>query len=377
MSEKIVCQVCGAEVHAIQKHIEVHADEGWTLERYKKEYPDAPLISDEVKKMLRAKKMSETTVAREIGEEDERQPLNEIFDLGAAPAALTASGGPIPITVMGRHEFAEMVPDIDKNHVHDIDLLKVILMGLEENMPLYLWGHSGTGKTTSLLQVCATTNRPILRVQHTLNTEESHILGYTELKGSETRFNPGPLALAMRHGWVYLADEYDFAVPHVLSVYQPVLEGHPLVIKEAEGEWRVVKPHPRFRLVATGNTNGVGDESGLYQGTQLQNAANFERFAIVREVKYMEPKMEELILQSQAGLHSTDATNLVKFGTMVREAVDRAEITMPISPRALINAGKLGTMRGDFYQGLELAYINRLSSIDREAVRQMAQRVLG
>ena len=377
MSDKIVCQVCSGEVHAIQKHIEVHTDEGWTLERYKEEFPDAPLISDKVRDMLAAKKMAEVSTRADAGEVDERRPLHDVFNLGHAPAAMTPTGAPIPITVLGEHDYEEMVPDIDGNHVHDIDLIKIVLMGFEENMPIYLWGHSGTGKTTSFLQICAHTNRPVIRVQHTLNTEESHILGYTELKGGETRFNPGPLALAMRHGWVYLADEYDFGVPHVLSVYQPVLEGHPLVIKEAEDEWRVVKPHPRFRIVATGNTNGAGDETGLYQGTQLQNAANFERFGIVREVRYMQPEMEELILQSQAKLHPTDASTLVRFANRIREAVDRSEISMPISPRALINAGKLGTMRGDFIQGLELAYLNRLSGIDREAARQIAQRVLG
>ena len=37
----------------------------------------------------------------------------------------------------------------------------------------------------------------------------------------------------MKHGWVYLADEYDFAFPQILGVYQPVLEGEALVIKEA------------------------------------------------------------------------------------------------------------------------------------------------
>ena len=377
MSEKIVCQVCGGEVHAIQKHIEVHASEGWDLERYKKEFPDAPLISDKVREMIAAKKMAEAHSKADMPEETERRPLHEVFDLGAAPAAMTATGAPIPVTVMGNHDHTDLVPDIDGNYVFNIDLLKTILMGIEENIPVYLWGHSGTGKTTALQQACAFTNRPMLRVQHTLNTEESHILGHQVLKGKETMFKPGPLALAMRFGWIYLADEYDFAVPHVLSVYQPVLEGQPLVIKEAEDDWSVVRPHPNFRIVATGNTNGVGDESGLYQGTQLQNAANYERFGIVEEVRYMAPEMEELILQSQAGLHAQDATNLVKFGTMVREAVDRSEISLPVSPRALINAGKLGTMRGDFVQGLHLAYINRLAAIDREAVNQIAQRVFG
>ncbi len=377
MSEKkIICQICNAETHVIKKHLDAaHASDGWNLDKYKVEFPDAPIISERVRKILddaAAKKLEDEI---KIGDKDVRIAFHEAFGLGTAPEAMTPSGKPINITLLGKHDFQDMVPDIDKNYVYNIGLMKIILMGMSENMPVYLWGHSGTGKTTAFEEVCGRTNRPMLRVQHTLNTEESNILGHTVLRGGETMFKPGPLPLAMKHGWTYLADEYDFGVPHVLSVYQPVLEGKPLVIKEAEGEWRVIRPHPNFRFVATGNTNGVGDESGLYQGTQLQNAANYERFAIVEKVQYMEPDIETLVLQSQANLHKKDADLLVKYGNKIRTSVDASEMSMPISPRALIHAGKIGTMRGDFVKGLELAYINRLSTIDREAARQLAQRL--
>jgi len=384
--EKIVCQICSSEVHAIKRHIEdtpQHLSDGWTIERYKKEYPDSPVISATVRDIIKKQKMEKHTKAV-VGDDTTRLPLHEVFSLGAAPDAMTPTGNAINITVFGKHDHPEMVPDVDLNYVFDINLTKIILMGLEGGMPVYLWGHSGTGKTSAFDQVCAHTNRPVIRVQHTLNTEESMILGHPQLKGkigadgstyTETSFKPGPLALAMKYGWVYLADEYDFGVPHVLSVYQPVLEGKALIIKEAEGEWRRVDPHPNFRFVATGNTNGVGDETGLYQGTQLQNAANYERFAIVEKVLYMASEMEELVLQSQASLHKKDAVNMVKYATKIREAVERSEMSMPISPRALIHASKIGTMRGCFKKGLMLAYINRLSEIDREAATQLAQRI--
>ena len=377
MSEdKIVCQICSAEVHAIKKHIAAaHKDDGWTLDKYKKTYPDSPIISAKVQSILNDAAAKKIASAVKIGDTDTQAPFHEVFGLGAAPEAMTPSGAPIGITILGKHDQMEMVPEVDTKYVYNIGLTKIILMGLSESMPTYLWGHSGTGKTSAFEQVAAKTNRPILRVQHTLNTEESNILGHMVLRGQETMFKPGPLPLAMKHGWTYLADEYDFGVPHVLSVYQPVLEGKPLVIKEAEGEWRVIKPHPNFRFVATGNTNGVGDESGLYQGTQLQNAANYERFAIVEKVEYMRPEIEILVLESQANLHKKDAGLLVKYGNKIRRLVDASEMSMPISPRALIHAGKIGTMRGDFVKGLELSYINRLSTIDREAARQLAQRI--
>lgn len=86
----------------------------------------------------------------------------------------------------------------------------------------------------------------------------------------------------MKHGWVYLADEYDFAFPQILGVYQPVLEGEALVIKEATPEWRRITPHERFAFIGTGNTNGSGDETGLYQVQTSRTPRTFRVLASFR-----------------------------------------------------------------------------------------------
>lgn len=243
---------------------------------------------------------------------------------------------------------------------------------------LFLLGDfTVTHNTTLLEQVCARTQRPMLRVQHTANTEESHILGQWTAKGGETRFELGPLPLAMKHGWMYLADEYDFAMPSVLSVYQPVLEGKSLVIKEADAENRIIRPHPNFRFVATGNTNGAGDETGLYQGTNIQNAANYDRFAMVIQVLYMKPELEAQVLVNQARIPNEDATRIVDFANRVRESYDGNKISSTISPRTLINAAKIGQRRGSYRAGIGLSFTSKLSRVDREVCDGLAQRVFG
>src|SRR5690606_28822452 len=156
------------------------------------------------------------------------------------------------------------IPDKDPSYIFDINIVKSIIMGLEMNLPILLWGHAGTGKTTALEQVCAYTGRPFVRVQHTANTEEADIEGTWRVMNGDMTFQDGPLPFCMEEGIVFCADEYDFASPMVLSLYQAVLEGKPLRIKAAN---KSVRPHPEFRFVATGNTNGAGDETGLYAGT--------------------------------------------------------------------------------------------------------------
>lgn len=382
---KITCAICGSKTHSIQLHLQRdHADLGMTLADYKEKYPGQPVLSK-----LAEQKIAEAAAAKapvkavsadsvEMGYATELKPFHELFGLTAVKAAMSARGEPIPVTTLTScGGFDEMIPDLDPNYVFNIDILKTLLMGIELRIPVYLWGHAGTGKTTIYEQIAARTKRPMLRVQHTANMEEEHVIGGWRLRDGHTVFELGPLAMAMKHGWIYMADEYDFGRPEVLSLYQPVLEGKPLVIKEADLANRVIRPHPAFRFVATGNTNGQGDETGLYQGTTMQNAANYERFGIVEKMPYMEEAMEATLVSQQANIPLADAKKLVQFATAIRNEFDSAKLSNPISPRSLIYAARIGMARSNYVTGLEKAYLNRLSSIDREAAAGFAARIFG
>ena len=391
---KITCSECGAQVHAIQLHLR-DAHPSMTVEEYSAKYPDAPLLSDMAKRKIAERQASkgipaaaETTTVEMATEPASvsalipkngviKKPFNEIFNLGRVKSALNSRGEPIPISTMANHGFDEFVPTPSDNYVYDIDELKDVVLAIEMKIPCYVWGHKGAGKTELFEQIAARTNHPMIRVQHTVNTEESHIVGQWTVKGGETKFELGPLPLAMQNGWMYVADEYDFALPSVLSVYQAVLEGKSLMIKEADAENRLIKPHPNFRFAATGNTNGSGDETGLYQGTNLQNSANYDRFGMVIHKKYMKKQAESQILQNQVGLTKEDADKLVDFATTVRDAYDGAKISDVISPRTLIYAAKIGVMRASFRKGITLSFTNKLSKVDREVVDGLAQRVFG
>ena len=389
---KIECAICGARIHAVQKHLRDDHPE-ISLEDYKRDYPEAPLLSESAKRIIEERQraaavqtaapskvemVSAAVVPLHKGGSMSKRALHDTFKLGKVKAALNARGDGIPISVFERGgEHDDHVPDIDSAYIFNINLLKTVMLGVELNMPVYLWGHAGVGKTTIIEQICAHTGRPWIRVQHTGNTEESHILGQWTVRNGETVFELGPLPTAMINGWVYVADEYDFAFPSVTAVYQSVLEGKPLIIKEAPKELRIIRPHANFRFVGTGNTNGSGDETGLYQGTNLQNAANYERFAIVERVEYMPKAQEEAILINQTGIMKEDAKRLVDFATQIRDAYDSKKVTMTISPRTLIYASKLGMARNDFKVGLSQSFINRLSSVDRETASAVAQRIFG
>jgi cobaltochelatase CobS len=386
--DKIECKICSASVHAIALHLKDHHKDV-TIEEYEATYKGAPLMSPYAAHLVAQRRKVKddlatsatiSAVSTKVVETTVR-PMYEIFGLGkrCKAAFREKDGEPLMVEVAGSTEWDMQIPEVDECYVFEVEVLKNMLMGIVLNIPTFLWGHSGTGKTSMLEQICARLRRPTIRVQHTGSTEEAHIVGQMAADPARgTYFSPGPLPLAMKYGWTYIADEYDFGHPQVMALYQAVLEGKPLIIKDApaESEWRIVHPHPHFRIMATGNTNGSGDSSGLYLGTNIQNAANFERFGIVEQMNYMQPKQEAAAIAAQAGIAVADAERLVRFASMVRESFEARKIGSTIGPRVLINAAKTGVARGSFMKGLHLSFLNRLTPVDKEVCKQSAIRVL-
>ena len=383
-NETIKCELCGESTHVVHIHLRDKHGEGsespCTLEEYKKSFPEAPLLSEMAKKKKaekdRMKKPEEETSA------GEKAPLADLFGLGSIKAAKTRSGKDILVSLSEQDDFEELVCEKDPNYVFNIEVLKTVLMGIDCNMNVYMYGHAGVGKSTLFEQISAATKRRLIRVQHTINTEESHIVGQWGVVDkvvdgqtiAVTEWQPGPLMLAMKHGWMYLADEYDRGHPTVMSVYQAVLEGKALYTKEADQEHRMIKPHKDFRFVATGNTNGSGDETGLYQATITQDAANFERFQLVIEQPYMRKKDEVAIVQGQGGVDKSDAERIVDFAHRVREMYPD-EISLTIGPRVAIGIAKIGLRKASFLEGIEYAFANRLPAAQKASCMSAAKRV--
>ena len=399
-NEKLICAACGKQTHAIKIHIEKgECQAGMTLDKYTASFPTEPLMSELALQVVAKKVAAEAAKAAEVVKAAEvakveasgsapldvatlipkgtivKKALHEVFELGAIKLAMSLRGEPIPISVLSSHDQQDMVPVINDTYVYDADELKNVIIAMERNYPCYVWGHKGSGKSELIDQVCARTNRPLMRVQHTVDTEGSHIAGQWTVRAGNTIFELGPLAVAMQNGWTYCADEYDFGMPSVLAVYQAVLEGKALVIKEAPAELRIIKPHPNFRFCATGNTNGSGDETGLYQGTMIQNSANYDRFGMVINKQYMGKKAESQILQNRCRLTPADADKMIEFATLVRQAYDGSQMSDTISPRTLIYASEIGVMRGSFRQGLALSFMSKLTRVDKEVAEGLAQRI--
>ncbi len=384
VADKVFCQICGESCSLIIKHLKESHPERVTSDietaeaEYNRVFPDAPLYSTQSYKALMAK----------LGRTETQPEKKPLIKAPPIPKELLASklntekeetpvkSNPQPVT---RHESVHAaVPLVDPNYIQPELETALVELAYERNMPAYFFGLPGNGKTSLVEQYCARNNLPMFRVQHSGGLEDYEILGSERINSEGSYYAEGLLPTAMRLGYVYLADEYDFAQPSVLAIYQSVLEGKPVVLRGANNGTNIVKPHPNFRFFALGNTNGAGDDTGLFQGTKLQNAANMERFGIVQHMTGIGEEMEKAIVLKKTNADAALADEVIEYVKLVRKSFEEGRISNTIGGvRVILNIVNNGIDVGDMMFGTKLAFSNRLPARDAQLVDQFAQRIWG
>ena len=207
------------------------------------------------------------------------------------------SGQPSGRMIKGFAAPSVHTPVIDPDYLFHQAMRELVVWFMNPSDPLYVFGPTGSGKSSLVRQVAAKLNYPVMDITGHGRLEFSDLAGHLTVEKGSMRFQHGPLALAMKYGGLFLLNEIDLLDPATAAGLNGVLDGSPLVLPENGGE--IIHPHSMFRFVATANTNGASDESGLYQGTLRQNLAFMDRFWLC-EIGYPDPESEVKLLERLA-----------------------------------------------------------------------------
>jgi len=263
------------------------------------------------------------------------------------------------------------------------------------NAKLNVWavGPTGCGKSEYFERILQELSMGFIKVSFNGDSSSDDLLGFAQLVPNEektasiTKIFYGALRKAMEDGLILICEEIDAAPAECNLAMQRALErrsgqGRKFYDTLSQEE---VEAADGFCVWATANTAGGGDHTGIYVGTQLQNAAFRDRF-VFEEFDYL-PELEEVkVLTTRTGLPPELAQQAVHLATAARNEVKVGNLVTPVSTRGLCQFAELERL----YAQARIPKAERIreafrSSVlikcgnptDREALAQMAQRVFG
>ena len=278
----------------------------------------------------------------------------------------------------------EYVPEIDSNYKFDRDTTLAILSGFSFNKRVLIQGYHGTGKSTHIEQVAARLNWPCIRVNLDSHISRIDLIGKDAIVIKDnkqiTEFREGILPWSIQNPMALVFDEYDAGRPDVMFVIQRVLE--------REGSFtlldqnKVLKQNPFFRLFATTNTIGLGDTTGLYQGTQQINQGQLDRWNIITTLNYLKFDKElEIILAKSKSFNNKEGketvSNMIKVADLTRKGFINGDISTVMSPRTVLHWSENTEIFKDVGYAFRVTFLNKCDDLEKNIIAEYYQRCFG
>lgn len=364
MSGRPICRLCGRGVEDLSLHLV--EDHGTPLAEYKEQFPNAPVES-----------RSDVGSAESLSfkaREKRQYSVHDTFGFFWSKKK--------DKQVQGYATPGPLTPKVDPSYVFHPETTQVCLLGLHLKDKVLMHGPTGCGKTTIWEQIAARLNYNFVRINFDSGVTRADLVGQFVVKGKSMDFQYGVLPTAMTlPGTIILFDEWDTVSEECSFVLQRPLEGNSQLLVMEKGN-EVITLHPENAIVATANTCGLGDDTGLYSGTRVQNYSQINRFSLTVEASYLPAEEEEKILNNlyglavlgEDGLYPQEVAAMVQCANGVREAHLRGDLSVPLSTRDLVNWGQKYVIWGDVQKAARYCFINRLPLEDRDVVTDVIKR---
>jgi MoxR-like ATPase len=228
--------------------------------------------------------------------------------------------------------------------------------------PIFIAGPSGGGKTFLVNQVCAELKRECIRVNFSIETDQTDLIGGPTLVNGNIIYAEGPVIQCLRNGWILLLDEIDRSNPNNILILNGILEGQGFYNPKT-GEY--IKAAQGFNVIMTANSKGYGDETGKYL-SQILDSAFLERLPVTFEQEFPNESTEKKILAHH--LDDVDFIDkLVKWARVIRKTFENGGIDEVISTRRLVHIAQAYSMfNNDKMKAITLC-VARFESHTRDA----------
>ncbi len=196
--------------------------------------------------------------------------------------------------------------------------------------PVLLKGPTGCGKSRFVAHMAYHLKRPLITVACHEDLTASDLVGRYLLKGDETLWSDGPLALAVKHGAICYLDEVVEARNDTTVVIHPLTDDRRILPIEKKAE--VIHAADDFMIVISYNPGYQSLLKNLKQSTR-------QRF-IALNFDYPPRASEIAIIMREAGISEEIAGQLVAIAQKVRNLKNHG-LEEGVSTRLLIYAAQL------------------------------------
>lgn len=307
-----------------------------------------------------------------------------------------------------------LVPETDHTYilremegVSDVELVSFVME--DEDFFVILEGEAGVGKNMSVSVLAEAANWPMTRVNFGVGTTYSELVGRyapvenggtedqtierveainqtaSRLKdrgvarevaleiasqaipeGSSFEWKDGILTKAVKNGWIFVADEINAADESQIMPINGLAEDRSSQYLTIEEKSEVIKPHPRFRFVATQNPSG-------YAGVSELNDALKSRGYVI-EYDYLPQEAELAILRDRTDIIENfgeeSTKNLIQFANDIRKQEQSGNSYISkIGSRELLKTAKLTDIM-DLRDAIRTVFIGAAYEEDKDAIRE-------
>lgn len=180
---------------------------------------------------------------------------------------------------------------------------------------IYIWGPAGSGKTQVAMQVAEELGIPFF-FSNSVQTKYD-LIGQSDVQGN---YHPSPFYRAWTEGGLFLLDEFDNSDPCAGAILNAALANRVFDFPIMGN----VQAHPKFRVIAAGNTPGMG-ATDMFSERQALDAATLDRF-VSMHFGY-DPRVEEMLAKGD--------DSILEFVRSLRETAERNQVRMVLGYRAI------------------------------------------